>query len=134
MTFVVIGTPGDRRPALLAAACRSSGLPEPRLVPWTDVLRGAEIPLRPGDLLRIDSPGEDPEADALLRGPGHPARVGGGATWYRTFTAALKRIDASASRAGARLLGDVEEIAVMFDKRRTHARLLAAGVPVPPAP
>ncbi|MFI0407902.1 STM4014 family protein [Actinomadura sp. 3N508] len=133
MTFAVVGTPGDRRPALFAAACRSSGLPEPRLTAWTDVLRGAEPVLRPGDLLRVDSPGEDPEADALLRGPGEPSRVGGGARWHRTFTAALGRLSASASAAGARLLGDVEEIAVMFDKRLAHARLRAAGVPVPPA-
>ncbi|TDC91388.1 STM4014 family protein [Actinomadura sp. 7K507] len=133
MTFVVAGTPGDRRAALFAAACRSCGLPEPRLMPWTDVLRGAEIVLAPGELLRIDSPGGDPEADALLRGPGHPARVGGGARWYRTFTAALRRLEAAASASGARLLGDVGEIAVMFDKRLSHARMLAAGVPVPPA-
>ncbi|MFG2088293.1 MULTISPECIES: STM4014 family protein [unclassified Spirillospora] len=133
MTFVVVGTPGDRRPELFAAACRSCGLPEPRLVPWTDVLRGAEIVLEPGELLRIDSPGEDREADALLRGPGHPARVGGGARWHRTFTAALRRLAAAASASGARLLGDTEEIGIMFDKRLSHARMLAAGVPVPPA-
>ncbi|SNT18647.1 hypothetical protein SAMN05443665_1018101 [Actinomadura meyerae] len=133
MTLVVVGTPGDRRPALFAAACRSAGLPEPRVLPWTDVLRGAPLGLAAGDLVRIDSPGEDRDADALLRGPGDPARVGGGARWHRTFTAALRRLSAAASAAGARLLGDVGEIAVMFDKRRSHARLLAAGVPVPAA-
>ncbi|MBT2211024.1 STM4014 family protein [Actinomadura sp. NEAU-AAG7] len=133
MTLAVVGAPGDRRAALFAAACRSSGFPEPRLIPWTDVLRGAPLALGPGDVLRLDSPGEDPDADALLRGPGNPARVGGGAAWYRTFTAAVERIAASAARAGARLLGDAGEIAVMFDKRRTHARLLEAGVPVPGA-
>ncbi|MGW5413921.1 STM4014 family protein [Actinomadura geliboluensis] len=133
MSLVVVGTPGDRRPALFAAACRSAGLPEPRLVPWADVLRGAPLGLAAGDLVRVDSPGEDREADALLRGPGEPARVGGGARWYQTFTAALRRMSGEASAAGARLLGNVEEIAVMFDKRRSHARLLAAGVPVPAA-
>ncbi|MGP4023694.1 STM4014 family protein [Actinomadura sp. 3N407] len=133
MTFAVVGTPGDRRPGLFAAACRSSGLPEPRLIAWTDVLRGAEIALGSGELLRIDSPGEDPEADMLLRGPGDPARVGGGARWHRAFTAALRRLAAAASASGARLLGDVEEIGIMFDKRLSHARMLAAGVPVPPA-
>ncbi|TDC14163.1 STM4014 family protein [Actinomadura bangladeshensis] len=133
MSLVVVGTPGDRRPALFAAACRSAGLPEPRLVPWTDVLRGMPLDARAGDVVRIDSPGEDGEADALLRGPGDPSRVGGGARWYRTFTAALRRLSAEASAAGARVLGDVEEIAVMFDKRLTHARLQAAGVPVPAA-
>ncbi|QXJ20808.1 STM4014 family protein [Actinomadura graeca] len=130
---VVVATPGDRRPVLFADACRASGLSEPRVVPWTDVLRGSSLPFGPGDLLRVDSPGEDPAADALLRGPGDPSRVGGGAAWYRTFTAALARIDAAAARAGARLLGDVGEIAVMFDKRRSHARMQAAGVPVPAA-
>lgn len=133
MTFAVVGTPGDRRPGLFAAACRSSGLPEPRLVPWTDVLSGAEIALEPGELLRIDSPGEDPAADVLLRGPGHPARLGGGRRRHRAFTAALRRLAAAAPAFGARLLGDVEEIEVMFDKRLSHARMLAAGVPVPPA-
>lgn len=133
MTFAVVGTPGDRRPALFAEACRSSGLPAPRLVPWTDVLSGAPLHFDAGDVVRIDSPGEDPEADALLRGPGAPARVGGGARWHRTFTAALRRLAASAAESGARVLGDVEEIGVMFDKRLSHARLLSGGVPVPAA-
>ncbi|MEO3827853.1 STM4014 family protein [Actinomadura sp. B10D3] len=133
MTFAVVGTPGDRRPVLFARACRSAGLPAPRLVPWTDVLSGAPLAFEEGDLVRIDSPGEDPAADALLRGPGEPARVGGGARWHRTFSAALRRLASSAAASGARILGDVEEIGVMFDKRRAHARLLSAGVPVPAA-
>lgn len=133
MTLAVVGAPGDRRPALFAAACRSAGLPEPRLVPWTDVLRGLPLSFEAGEMVRVDSPGEDAGADALLRGPGAPERVGGGARWHRTFTVALRRLSSAASAAGARVLGDVEEIAVMFDKRLTHARLLSAGVPVPVA-
>ncbi|MEU5882182.1 STM4014 family protein [Spirillospora sp. NPDC047279] len=125
MTVTVVGTPGDRRVRLFAAACES----EPRVVAWTDVLRGAGLGIGPGDVVRIDSPGEDAAADALLRGPGDPARVGGGARWYATFTAGLDRLAAT----GARLLNDPGEIAVMFDKRRCHALLAAAGVPVPPA-
>ncbi|PRX02174.1 UNVERIFIED_ORG: hypothetical protein CLV66_11743 [Actinomadura viridilutea] len=139
--FLVIGTPGDRRTELFAAACRASGLPEPRVVPWTDVLRATRDPLAGAaahldvtdTLVRIDSPGEDANVDALLRGPGNPARVGGGARWYRTFVQALTRIRADAQRRGARLVGDVDDIAVMFDKRLCHARLQAAGVPVPDA-
>jgi glutathione synthase/RimK-type ligase-like ATP-grasp enzyme len=133
MTFAVVGTPGDRRPALFAEACRSAGLPGPRLIPWTDVLRGERLAFEAGETVRIDSPGEDPEADELLRGPGEPARVGGGARWHRTFTAALRRLSSAVSASGARLVGDVEEIVVMFDKRLSHARLLSAGVPVPAA-
>ncbi|MFG2003155.1 STM4014 family protein [Spirillospora sp. NPDC048911] len=129
MTFTVIGTPGDRRVASFAAACDA----EPPVIAWSDVLRGARFAIEPGTRLRVDSPGEDPEADALLRGPGDPSRVGGGARWYATFTAALERIGAAAEAAGARLLNDPHEIAVMFDKRRCHALLSSAGVPVPVA-
>ncbi|MGI5156981.1 STM4014 family protein [Microbispora sp. CA-102843] len=128
--LAVVGVPGDRRVTMFRDAVVARGLPEPRVVPWGDVLTGREIGLPPGTLVRIDSPGEDAGADALLRGPGDPTRVGGGAAWYAAFTAGLRRI---AALPGVRLLGDVEEIAVMFDKRRCHARLSAAGVPVPPA-
>src|SRR6478609_11712348 len=119
--FTVVG--GGRRAALFAGACRGQGLPEPVVLDWRDVLGGAAIRVEPGTLLRIDSPGE--EADALLRGPGDPTRVAGGARWYETFTAGLRRIEAAAG--DARLLGDPGEIAVMFDKRRCHRRLAAAG-------
>ncbi|WP_067814340.1 STM4014 family protein [Actinomadura kijaniata] len=131
--FTVVGTPGDRRVTMFADACRAEGAGEPRVVGWPDVLRGADPAFGPGTLVRIDSPGEDPEADALLRGPGDPTRVGGGAAWYAAFRAGLERVRDAAHRSGARLLGDPDEIAVMFDKRLCHARLQAAGVPVPPA-
>jgi hypothetical protein len=123
--LTVVGTPGERRVESFAAACAAAGVPLPRVLPWTDVLSGA--PLEVEGLLRIDSPGEDAAADALLRGPGDPARVGGGARWYRALLDGLERLRPVPST------GDVDEIAVMFDKRACHARLLAAGVPVPAA-
>ncbi|GLW57528.1 hypothetical protein Kpho01_55390 [Kitasatospora phosalacinea] len=132
--LVVLGCPGHRRVTLFAAAARAAGRPEPAVLPWADLLRGRyELP--PGAVVRLDSPGEDPEADRLLRGPvlgpGYaPTRVEGGPAWYAGVTAALRGL---AARPGVRLLGDPDEIAVMFDKRRTHALLAAAGVPVPPA-
>jgi glutathione synthase/RimK-type ligase-like ATP-grasp enzyme len=133
-SFTVVGSPGDRRVTLFATACRSYGLPEPHLIAWRDVLTGAEVTLEPGTLLRVDSPGEDVEADALLRGPGDPTRVGGGATWYANFVAGLRRIAVAAESAESAVpLGDVDEIAVMFDKRRCHALLEASDVPVPSA-
>ncbi|MFD0658860.1 STM4014 family protein [Thermocatellispora tengchongensis] len=103
-------------------------------MPWTEVLAGGEPRLRPGAVVRIDSPGEDAEADALLRGPGDPARTAGSALWYRRLTEALERVRRAVERTpGAVVYGDTGEIAVMFDKTRCHARLAAAGVPVPPA-
>ncbi len=136
--FTVVGNPGSRRVTMFRAAVRAAGCPDPEVLAWRDVLRG-DIALTEGTLLRVDSPGEDAEVDRLLRGsalgPGwDPARVEGGATWYRNFTSALRRL-AEAARAtrGCTLLGDADETAVMFDKRRTHALLAAAGIPVPPA-
>ncbi|MGW6914903.1 STM4014 family protein [Kitasatospora sp. NPDC054939] len=132
--LAVLGNPGHRRVVLFADAARSAGLPEPLVVPWLDVLRGTARPPE-GALLRIESPGEEPAVDELLRGPAlgagwAPTRVEGGAAWYAGVTAALRGL---ARLPGVRLLGDPEEIAVMFDKRRAHALLDAAGVPVPRA-
>ena len=129
--FTVLGSPGDRRVAGFAAACHAEGVPAPRLISWADLLSGtAEAPA--GGLLRIESPGGDPAVDALLRGPGDSARVDGGARWYASFTAALQRLRL-ATGPETTWLGDPDDIAVMFDKRRCHARLRTAGVPVPSA-
>ncbi|MEV7186034.1 STM4014 family protein [Kitasatospora sp. NPDC093102] len=132
--LTVLGNPGHRRVTLFAAAARAAGLPEPAVLPWLDVLRG-RFRLPEGGLLRIESPGEEPEVDRLLRGPAlgpgyAPTRVEGTAVWYTGVMAALRGL---AARPGVRLLGDPEEIAVMFDKRRAHALLAGAGVPVPRA-
>lgn len=132
--LTVLGNPGHRRVALFAAAARAAGLPEPAVLPWIDVLHGRFV-LPEGGLLRIESPGEDAAVDELLRGPAlgasyAPTRVEGGAAWYAGVVAALRAV---ARVPGVRLLGDPEEIAVMFDKRRAHALLAGAGVPVPRA-
>ncbi|MEZ0090315.1 STM4014 family protein [Streptacidiphilus sp. EB129] len=136
--FTVVGNPGSRRVALFRAAARAAGCPEPVVVAWRDVLCGEYI-LAEGTLLRIDSPGEDDEVDQLLRGSAFgpdwaPARAEGSAAWYRGFTAALRSIAGTAAATpGCTVLGDVDEIAAMFDKRRAHTLLDTAGVPVPPA-
>ena len=90
--LAVVGTPGDRRVTMFADACAGYGVREPAVVPWTSVLRRRGDRLEPGTLVRIDSPGEDAEADGLLRGPGEPSRVGGGARWHAAFTAGTARV------------------------------------------
>ncbi|MEU6174232.1 STM4014 family protein [Streptantibioticus parmotrematis] len=138
--FTVVGNPGSRRVDLFRAAVLAAGGPEPAVLAWADVLRGAPgaVPA-PGTLLRIDSPGEDERVDRLLRGDAlgggwDPTRVGGGTAWYERFTAALRELARSAAAVpGCVLLADPDEIAVMFDKRRTHALLADAAVPVPRA-
>ncbi|MFF4398496.1 STM4014 family protein [Streptomyces sp. NPDC001480] len=130
--FAVVGNPENRRTALFADAVRAAGHPAPRVLAWRDVLHG-RYAFAPGEFVRIDSPGENTDVDRLLRGTDDPTRVEGTALWHRRFTAAVRAVTGAAHRAGAVTSADAEDVAVMFDKRRCHARLAAAGVPVPPA-
>ncbi|MGM0344585.1 STM4014 family protein [Streptomyces sp. Adlamb9] len=132
LRFAVVGNPENRRTTMFADAVRAAGHPAPRVLAWRDVLRG-RYDFAPGEWVRIDSPGENAEVDRLLRDVDEPTRVEGTALWYRRFTSAVRELTQAAHRAGAVPSADPEEVAVMFDKRRCHARLAAAGVPVPPA-
>ncbi|MDF6017507.1 STM4014 family protein [Streptomyces sp. JH34] len=131
--LAVVGIPANRRVGLFQDAVRAAGLPAARTVSWLEVLRG-EAAFLPGETVRIDSPGEDAEVDTLLRGGGDPTRVEGSARWYARFTSAVQEVARAAAVAGATLLDDPRDIAVMFDKRLCHAALDTAGVPVPDSP
>lgn len=136
MHLTIVGNPGNRRVALFTAAAVAAGLAPPEVLAWRDVARGAPLRLRPGTLVRLESPGEDAEVDRLLRSADVPAEHGEivtGPLWYEGLARALARVVEVAARDGARLLHDPAEILVMFDKRLCHARLAAAGVPVPAA-
>ena len=128
--LTVLGNPDNRRVGLFLAAADRLGVPPPRVVSWRDFLLGRAAP-EPGAVVRIDSPGEDAEVDRLLRGAPaacEPGEIVGLADWYDGLVAALARLDPS-----TRPVNRPEDIAVMCDKRRCHAVLSAAGVPVPPA-
>ncbi|WP_329061554.1 STM4014 family protein [Streptomyces sp. NBC_01429] len=131
--LTVVGIPGNRRTTLFQDAVRAAGLPPAREVSWLDVLRG-RAGFAAGETVRIDSPGEDPEVDRLLRGAEDSTRVEGTGRWYERFTAAARELGERARGAGAELLDDPEELAVLFDKRLCHGVLDAAGVAVPESP
>lgn len=131
--FAVVGVPGNRRVALFQDAVRAAGLPPARVVPWLDVLRG-EAGFRPGETVRMDSPGEDTEVERLLRAVDDPTRVEGTALWYARFTAAVRTVARTATASGATLLDGPGDVAVLFDKRLCHAVLDGSGVPVPASP
>ncbi|MFE9773263.1 STM4014 family protein [Streptomyces sp. NPDC005931] len=126
--FAVVGNPGNRRVALFADAVRAAGLAAPRVVPWERVLRDGGAGFAPDEVVRLDSPGENPEVDRILRGVHDPTRVEGSAGWYTRFLTAVRGL-----RGGVRL-DDIGDLAVLFDKRRCHAALAAADVPVPRSP
>ncbi|HWU09921.1 MAG TPA: STM4014 family protein [Streptomyces sp.] len=131
--LAVVGIPANRRVGLFQDAVRAAGLPAARTVSWLEVLRQEAVFL-PGETVRIDSPGEDAEVDRLLRGGDDPARVEGSARWYARFTSAVQEVARTAGAAGAVLLDDPQDIAVLFDKRLCHGVLDSAGVPVPDSP
>lgn len=144
---------------LFQAALRDLGLPPARLVAWADLIAGtadlAET-VRAGDVVRIESPGKEfaVERALLALGADQPDDAGydrldrasvealsfdKGAIlyprqWFLGLRAALALI---AGQLGAcpphRLMAAPADILVMFDKRDCHARLLAAGLPVPRA-
>ncbi|WBB81088.1 STM4014 family protein [Micromonospora sp. WMMD882] len=129
--LTVVGNPGHRRVRFFTAAAVAAGLATPTVLPWRDVLTGAAAPPA-GTLVRIDSPGEDAEVDRLLRGAHEPARHGeivGLAAGHAGLRRALTRL----ASGGATLLNQPADVATLCDKRRCHALLAAAGVPVPAA-
>ncbi|WP_405997398.1 STM4014 family protein [Streptomyces sp. NBC_00829] len=131
--LAVVGNPDNRRVTLFQGAARAARLPAVRAVPWIDVLRN-RARFRPDEWVRIESPGEDPLVDRELRGADDPARVEGTALWYERFVAAAGEVAELARSAGASLLDDPADLAVLFDKRLCHGVLREAGVPVPESP
>jgi glutathione synthase/RimK-type ligase-like ATP-grasp enzyme len=135
LRLAVVGNPENRRIALYKAAAASLGSAEPRVVPWLDVIEGRAA-FETGELVRIDSPGEDAEVTRLLRGESEPVdmyRVEGTRAWYEGFVAALEKLHVAIEAAGATALASAEETATAFDKARCNALLAERGVPVPEA-
>ncbi|MEU1952310.1 STM4014 family protein [Nocardia rhamnosiphila] len=126
--WVVVGNGENRRVRSFRAAVVAAGLPAPRVVEWLDVLREGGHGFADDELVRLDSPGEHAEVDRVLRGVTDPTRVEGTGRWYAGFAAAV------ASLRGGCPLDDPAELGVLFDKRLCHARLAAAGLPVPASP
>lgn len=126
--FAVVRNPENRRVSLFADAVRAAGLPAPRVIAWADVLSSRGADFAADEVVRVDSPGENPSVDRLLRGASDPTRVEGSARWHTRFTAALRTL------RGGIPLADPDELAVLFDNRACHAVLDAAGVPVPDSP
>lgn len=117
--------------------------------------------VRAGDVVRLESPGKDFEVERAILALGADCRdeedPGGSRydrlsapavvalafdrgrilaprQWFLGFRAALVRAAGQLRSAPPhQLLNGPPDVSIMFDKRACHARLSAAGVPVPPA-
>jgi hypothetical protein len=158
---VLVGVPGGRRTELFQAALSRAGAPAASVVSYTDLIDGrAFLPdiVRPGTLVRIDSPGKDFETElALLKvgaetedeesGWARATRVTLGALefergrilwprqWYLGFRQTLRLLEKQLLASHAHdLMNSPAEIALMFDKPACRKRLHESGVPVPECP
>ncbi|MBZ9750186.1 STM4014 family protein [Deinococcus sp. HMF7604] len=142
--LLLIAPPESRRVRAFQASLAEQGRPPARVVAPLDVLRGAvdlASLVRPGSVVRLDSTGEEiATEEALIRlGGGVPGDLAGGElapmrAWYAGFSRYLAEVDAALAQAPPhRRMQRRDHILTMFDKAATHARLHAAGVPVPEA-
>lgn len=155
--FVVVGNPGCKRVALVQAALARRRLPPAALVPYADLIASRvtlEQVVRPGAVVRLESPGRDFVVEKALIAAGAdepddagPARVSRAAAerlafdkgrvwhprqWYLGFRATLRRIAGQLARCPLHTItappGDVE---LLFDKNRCQDLFAGRGVPVP---
>jgi glutathione synthase/RimK-type ligase-like ATP-grasp enzyme len=128
--LTVVGNPGNRRLTMFQAAVAARGWPAPTVVAWLDVLRHKAKP-QPHSLVRVDSPGEDPVVDRVLRGAAlAPGEIGGSRQWYHGFGIALHELAGAAAKVDAVLLNPPADVLTMFDKAASHHRLSRNAIPV----
>ncbi|MES2642136.1 MAG: STM4014 family protein [Myxococcota bacterium] len=134
--LVVVAVPGDKRARALAAAAEHGGGQAITWVSWAEALAAPGVVGargRPGDWLRVDSPGAD---DATWHALAHlggssgvvpPGEWRPGRAWARGLAAALTAVAGGA----AHLVATHPHVVAMTDKLACHHALVAGGVPVP---
>jgi hypothetical protein len=154
--FVVVGNPEGRRVALFQAALARRGLPPATVLSWADLLAGRdslERVVRPGDVMRIESPGQNFEVEKAFLALGAdipeegPTRVGRAEAvrltfdkgrilfprqGYLGFREMVRRLERQRAACPDHVLmnqpGDIE---IMFDKCRCQELFARHGLPVP---
>jgi hypothetical protein len=138
--LVVVAVPNDKRSRALDAAVARAGDPPPIRIEWSDAIRdpgcvGAAG--RPGDYLRVESPGADAGVwHALARLGGHDRAVPDGhwrpgRAWFAGLTRTLFAIEASTRHMTA--THPAAHVLAMTDKLACQQRLVAGQVPTPAA-
>jgi hypothetical protein len=151
----LIGNRHDRRTGHWRRAFAEAGLPQPGLIDYREVLAGDDALARigEGDLVRLESPGEDLalerallshgyasacaegraaiHSERLAAGPLEPGLILSPRQWYCGFARLLTDIEQHLTARGARWLTPPQDVRLLFDKGRCQRRLAAAGVLVP---
>ncbi len=154
--FFIVSDPDDRRFILFQEARKRAGI-SPGICLNYDAIDGwaAELAKTGCGVVRVESPGRGFRIyrKMLLLGASAAAAEGGAhigpdavadlverkgeilylRQWYLGFCRALEKIKEVAEQGDFMFTSDPDDIAVMFDKRACHRRLLKAGIRVPPA-
>ncbi len=155
--WVVVGNPGCRRVALFQEALTRCGLPVATLVSYAELIAGRatlEQVVRPGTVVRLESPGRDFAVEKALLAAGAdeadapgPTRISRRAAarlafdkgriwyprqWYLGFRATLRRLGEQLHRGPPHVLTNPpDDVEVLFDKGECQERFARHGVPVP---
>jgi hypothetical protein len=155
--FLIIGNPGCRRVALFQEALSRCRLPPAVLVSYTDLIAGRtrlERVIRPGVVVRLESPGRDFEVEKALLAAGAdevdtpgPTRISWQAAaqlefdkgriwyprqWYLGFRATLRRFAKQLQDCPPHLLTNRPvDVEVLFDKGRCQELFARHGIPIP---
>lgn len=142
--ILLVAPPDSRRVRAFQVSLAELGWRPARVVSYLELLEGrqhlTEL-VRPGTVVRFDSPGEDlaTEGEFIRRGGGVPGDLAGGEiadmrAWYVGFSEVLSELEGQlASCPPHQRMQQTDHILAMFDKAATHANFQAAGVPVPEA-
>jgi glutathione synthase/RimK-type ligase-like ATP-grasp enzyme len=134
----LIGNPENRRIRDFQASAEALGMIRPECLSYAQLLADpASLDRFPADLIRVDSPGENSAvAESLIQLGGGPVQVKlqhGQIAFlrehHRGFCCVLDQIQ----KNGIPTLNAPADIADMFDKWRSHLRLVAGGVRRPPS-
>ncbi|QFP77473.1 STM4014 family protein [Deinococcus sp. AJ005] len=141
---LLIAPPDGRRARSFGATLESMGWPPGRVLSYLNLMTGrANLAqeVRPGSVVRFESPGEDIQTELALieLGGGQPVDLEAGEiapsrAWYAGFSQVLRELDAQLQGAPPHTrMQTTAHILTMFDKPATHTLLQAAGVSVPEA-
>jgi hypothetical protein len=155
--FVVVGNPGCKRIALFQDALARCRLPAATFVPYLDLIAGRsmlEAFVRPGAVVRLESPGSDFAVEKALLTAGADEADAAGATrigrraagqldfdkgriwyprqWYLGFRVTLRLLEEQLSLCPPHvLMNRPADVEILFDKSRCQERFARHGVPVP---
>jgi glutathione synthase/RimK-type ligase-like ATP-grasp enzyme len=158
LRVVTIGNPSSGRIVAFQGALERAGQPTSAVVSYLDLIQdrvALDRTMREGDLLRIESPGQEFEVEKqlialgarvddepgasrigceeALQLPFDKGRIWFPRQWFLGFRKLLRGIDRQRAACPEHLaMNPPSEIEVMFDKPRCHGLLTKLGVSCPP--